>query len=69
MMMTITGHLAIDHAVTAAEPSPMDEPMDLATEPLTTRPRSTSATSTINNAVTASMIGRSFQNGRPSFLL
>ena len=61
-----TGHLAMLHAVTAADSSPIALPTASAAGPVSTRPTATIAASSTVTRVTRSITGRSFQIGRPS---
>lgn len=61
-----TGHFAMFHTVSVWSLSPMNAPMALATGPEATSMRPMSATRTRVTSVMSSMMGRSFQIGRPS---
>ncbi len=63
---SITGHFAMFHTVTTVEPSPIALPTASAAGPVMTRPTATAPASTMVTSVTSSIIGRSFQMGRPS---
>ncbi len=58
----------MDHTVTAVSPSPITLPIDCATGPETMSINSAIAASTTATTVSSSITGRSFQNGRPSWI-
>ena len=64
--MTSTGHLAMSHVVTAAEPIPSTCPTCRASEPVTTTIVAETASSTMSNRVTPRRNGSVFHAGRPS---
>ncbi len=65
-MISSTGHLAISHAVTAADPTPSALPSWSAIEPVaTTMTRPATRQITVNSVI-SSRVGAVFQIGRPS---
>jgi hypothetical protein len=64
--MNSTGHLAMSHAVTAAEPMPSTWPTCWARPPVTTTITAETTSNTMRTTVTPSRIGNVFQAGRPS---
>ena len=64
--MTSTGHLAMSHVVTAAEPMPSTWPTCRASEPVTTTIAAEATSSTMSSTVTPRRSGSVFQAGLPS---
>ncbi len=60
------GHFAMFHTFTAVAPSPTAFPTALAAGPVSTSPSATRAVRRTVMRVTTSIVGRSFQIGRPS---
>ena len=65
-MITSTGHLAMSHVVTAAEPMPSPFPARRARLPVTTTISTDATSSTSMASVIPSRMGYAFQAGRPS---